>query len=168
LTCFRCQADVGRSQSASDSTIDLEEARSRGIPGQLIANKHEYFLTSVVNAKRRRYASPQAGMKTGTQGARCWKCRMGRYRPPAVWCIEPVRERGRDALWEQEIEAPAARGEARIGKNRFVLASFAPAAGGSMSNTAYRRCRGMDVHKDMIVVCVLPPDGQPGSGVRKR
>ena len=31
-----------------------------------------------------------------------------------------------------------------------------------MSETVYRRCCGMDVHKDTIVVCVLPPDGQAG------
>jgi transposase len=36
-----------------------------------------------------------------------------------------------------------------------------------MSDTVYRRCCGMDVHKDTIMVCVLPPDGQTGARVRK-
>jgi transposase len=36
-----------------------------------------------------------------------------------------------------------------------------------MSEKVYRRCCGMDVHKDTIVVCVLPPDGQAGTAVRK-
>ena len=31
----------------------------------------------------------------------------------------------------------------------------------------YRRCCGMDVHKDTIVVCVLPPVGHEGKAVRK-
>ena len=26
----------------------------------------------------------------------------------------------------------------------------------------YRRCSGMDVHKETVVVCVLPPEGKPG------
>ena len=36
-----------------------------------------------------------------------------------------------------------------------------------MSDTVYRRCCGMDIHKDTIVVCVLAPDGQTGPGVQK-
>jgi hypothetical protein len=36
-----------------------------------------------------------------------------------------------------------------------------------MSDVGYRRCCGMDVHKDTVVVCVLPPDGQTGTVVRK-
>jgi transposase len=36
-----------------------------------------------------------------------------------------------------------------------------------MSEKVYRRCCGMDVHKDTIVVCVLAPDGQTGTAVRK-
>ena len=36
-----------------------------------------------------------------------------------------------------------------------------------MSETVYRRCCGMDVHKDTIVACVLAPDGQTGTAVRK-
>lgn len=36
-----------------------------------------------------------------------------------------------------------------------------------MSEKGYRRCCGMDVHKDTVVVCVLLPDGQSGSPVRK-
>lgn len=35
-----------------------------------------------------------------------------------------------------------------------------------MSNV-YRRCCGMDIHKDTIVVCVLPPDGSEGIPARK-
>ena len=31
----------------------------------------------------------------------------------------------------------------------------------------YRRCCGMDVHKDSIVVCVLPPQGEAGKVLRK-
>lgn len=31
----------------------------------------------------------------------------------------------------------------------------------------YRRCCGLDVHKDTIVVCVLPPAGQEGKAIRK-
>lgn len=36
-----------------------------------------------------------------------------------------------------------------------------------MSSLVYRRCCGMDVHKDTIVVCVLPPDGVNGIPARK-
>ena len=36
-----------------------------------------------------------------------------------------------------------------------------------MPETVNRRCCGMDVHKDTIVVCVLPPDGQMGTALRK-
>lgn len=36
-----------------------------------------------------------------------------------------------------------------------------------MSEVVYRRCCGMDVHKDTIVVCVLAPDGQTGPAARK-
>ena len=31
----------------------------------------------------------------------------------------------------------------------------------------YRRCCGMDVHQETVVVCVLPPDGTEGDRVRK-
>lgn len=31
----------------------------------------------------------------------------------------------------------------------------------------YRRCCGMDIHKETVVVCVLPPDGKTGEAVRK-
>jgi transposase len=31
----------------------------------------------------------------------------------------------------------------------------------------YRRCCGMDVHKETVVVCVLPPDGREGAPVKK-
>ena len=31
----------------------------------------------------------------------------------------------------------------------------------------YRRCCGMDVHKETVVVCVLAPDGEEGEQVRK-
>jgi len=31
----------------------------------------------------------------------------------------------------------------------------------------YRRCCGMDVHKETVVVCLLPPDGEAGETVRK-
>jgi len=36
-----------------------------------------------------------------------------------------------------------------------------------MSELVYRRCCGMDVHKDTIVVCVLPADGETGITLRK-
>ncbi len=36
-----------------------------------------------------------------------------------------------------------------------------------MTERVYRRCCGMDVHKDTVVVCVLPPDGQSGTPARK-
>jgi transposase len=36
-----------------------------------------------------------------------------------------------------------------------------------MSNVVYRRCCGMDVHKDTVVVCVLAPDGQTGTATQK-
>jgi transposase len=32
---------------------------------------------------------------------------------------------------------------------------------------AYRRCCGMDVHKETVVVCVLPIDGMEGTPIRK-
>jgi transposase len=31
----------------------------------------------------------------------------------------------------------------------------------------YRRCAGIDVHKEVVVVCVLRPDGEGGEGVVK-
>jgi transposase len=31
----------------------------------------------------------------------------------------------------------------------------------------YRRCCGMDVHKENVVLCVLPPDGQDGKSIKK-
>ena len=31
----------------------------------------------------------------------------------------------------------------------------------------YRRCCGMDVHKETVVACVLPPDGKPGDPLKK-
>jgi len=31
----------------------------------------------------------------------------------------------------------------------------------------YRRCCGMDVHKDTIVVCILPPVGDENKIIRK-
>jgi transposase len=31
----------------------------------------------------------------------------------------------------------------------------------------YRRCCGMDVHKDSVVVCVLPAVGEAGKAIRK-
>jgi transposase len=34
-------------------------------------------------------------------------------------------------------------------------------------NEGYRRCCGMDIHKDTVVVCVLPPAGAEGQTVRK-
>ena len=36
-----------------------------------------------------------------------------------------------------------------------------------MSESVYRRCCGMDVHKDTIVVCVWPTDGTTGGATRK-
>jgi transposase len=36
-----------------------------------------------------------------------------------------------------------------------------------MSDSVYRRCCGMDVHKDTIVVCVLPADGSEGIPAHK-
>jgi hypothetical protein len=36
-----------------------------------------------------------------------------------------------------------------------------------MSEKVYRRCCGMDVRKNTIVVCVLPLDGQGSAAVRK-
>ena len=37
-----------------------------------------------------------------------------------------------------------------------------------MTEKVYRRCCGMDVHKDTVVVCVLPPLGEQGEIRRKR
>src|ERR1035438_1984025 len=36
-----------------------------------------------------------------------------------------------------------------------------------MKEVIYRRCCGMDVHKDTVVVHVLPPDGVDGKSLRK-
>jgi len=36
-----------------------------------------------------------------------------------------------------------------------------------VSETVYRRCCGMDVHKDTVVVCVLPAVAQTGTMIRK-
>jgi transposase len=35
-----------------------------------------------------------------------------------------------------------------------------------MQNT-YRRCCGMDVHKETVVVCVLAADGEQGESIQK-
>jgi hypothetical protein len=32
----------------------------------------------------------------------------------------------------------------------------------------HRRCCGIDVHKNGVLVCTLPPVGQPHMGVKKR
>src|ERR1039457_7618703 len=64
-------------------------------------------------------------MKTGANRA-ILVVPVERYRPVTVWCIEPARECGRDALWEQEIEAPAARGEARKGRTDFLSSVLRP------------------------------------------
>ena len=64
-------------------------------------------------------------MKTGAKGA-ILVVPVERYRPVTVWCIKPARECGRDALWEQEIEAPAARWEARKGKTDFLSSVLRP------------------------------------------
>ena len=37
-----------------------------------------------------------------------------------------------------------------------------------MSDRVYRRCCGMDIHKDTVVVCVLPPEGTKSLAARKR
>ena len=34
-------------------------------------------------------------------------------------------------------------------------------------NEGYRRCCGMNIHKDTVVVCALPPVGGEGQTVRK-
>lgn len=34
-------------------------------------------------------------------------------------------------------------------------------------NGVYRRCCGMDVHKETVVLCILPPDGTEGEPVKK-
>ena len=34
-------------------------------------------------------------------------------------------------------------------------------------NKVYRRCCGIDVHKETVVVCVLPPDGDDGKAIQK-
>jgi transposase len=34
-------------------------------------------------------------------------------------------------------------------------------------NKTYRRCCGMDVHQETVVVCVLPPDGEQGKSIKK-
>lgn len=36
-----------------------------------------------------------------------------------------------------------------------------------MERKNYRRCCGMDVHKETVVVCVLPPDGEEGKPLKK-
>jgi len=36
-----------------------------------------------------------------------------------------------------------------------------------MSDIVYRGCCGMDVHKDTVVVCVLPAVGTKGLAMRK-
>ena len=34
-------------------------------------------------------------------------------------------------------------------------------------NEGYRRCCGMDIHKDTVVVCALPPEGGDGHPTRQ-
>src|ERR1039457_5999008 len=63
-----------------------------------------------VNDKRRRYASPQEGMKTGANRA-ILVVPVERYRPVTVWCIEPARECGRDALGDQGLKLPPQSGK---------------------------------------------------------
>jgi transposase len=35
-------------------------------------------------------------------------------------------------------------------------------------NEGHRRCCGMDIHKDTVVVCVLPPVGSDGQTVLRK
>ena len=38
---------------------------------------------------------------------------------------------------------------------------------GTTQKEKYRRCCGMDVHKETVVVCVLAPDGEEGKALKK-
>ena len=56
--------------------------------------------------------------------------------------------------------APAIGGVARVGKTQDFEASRGWRQERDME-AMYRRCAGLDVHKDIVKVCVLPPVGQP-------
>ena len=65
------------------------------------------------------------------------------------------------------MQAPAPGGLARVGKTLIFQASIGWRQEMDME-AVYRRCAGLDVHKDVIEVCVLPPAGQSGSPQRRR
>src|SRR5579871_2353276 len=93
-------------------------------------------------------SSPQK-MKTGASGAMLGDVG-GRYRPGASW-----RRVARQRSWSgrvmgTEIEAPAARREARKGRSVFLVASLARRQEDQMSDTGDRRCCGLDIHKDRL------------------
>jgi len=46
--------------------------------------------------------------------------------------------------------------------------SFARPSEGAHLKEDYRRCCGIDVHKNSVLVYVLPPVGQPQLGIKKR
>jgi len=69
--------------------------------------------------------------------------------------------------WEQEIEAPAARWEARKGKTDFLPASFASAAGEPHVRDSVPPVLRNGRHKDTVVVCVLAPVGETETAIRK-
>ena len=104
---------------------------------------------------------PQKEMKTEDIGEAAGdrdRLRSGRRRP----IVNVVR----NAWWGQQSEAPAVRG--KPGKERPIFfGAFFASRQGALMREVYRRVCGMDVHRDTIVVCVLPAVGKADSVIRK-
>ena len=64
-------------------------------------------------------------------------------------------------------EALASKAGSPLRKDRFFTAFFVWRPETRSMNEEYRRCCGMNIHKDTVVVCVLPPAGGDGQTVRK-
>ena len=73
----------------------------------------------------------------------------------------------RDVSWNNAVEPLSARQRAREG---YSFLFFRPSSGGkgAVMEVVYRRCCGIDVHKDFITACVLVNDPGKQREVRKK
>src|SRR5690349_19123513 len=62
---------------------------------------------------------------------------------------------------------PLPQGRRPVKERRFLCRVLRLPAGESNMNEGYRRCCGMDIHKDTVVACILPPVGVEGQTIRK-
>src|SRR5262245_19636541 len=107
-------------------------------------------------------------MKTGASRGMLWSA-AGESRPAPVWCFEPVCECGPGRChgttkWSlcREVESPR-----RI-VHFLLLRVHRSAAEEVNMEVVYRRCCGLDVHKDSVTACVLVLGEQGKREVRKK